>query len=1091
METEPRIDSLVGRWEELRDHGTPLTIEELCADRPELVAEVRRRITALQAMDSALDTQWSQPQPMAGDGAGRGAVAGVLPAIMHAAAVYRPHRHHAHGGLGEVLTAHQEELDRTVALKRIRPDKLQETARRRFLREAAITARLQHPGIVPIYSLGQDDGGPFYTMPLIAGQTLQEAIEAFHGDESLGRDPGRRSLRLRTLLQHFITTCNTVAYAYDQGVVHRDLKPSNIMLGPYGETLVMDWGLAKRFGSDEASSEDEGDAPSPSPSPEEVTATGEILGTPRYMSPEQAKGEPAGPAGDIFSLGLVLYAILTGKSAYDESSFRGGDPLRAVREAAIVPPRRRDVSVPRGLEAICLKALAAKPEDRYASARALGEDVMRWLADEPVTAWREPVSIRARRWMRRHRTAVAAAVVALVAGVVGLGAVVGVQARANVHLKRANDETKAALAESEKSRKEEAAVSLFLVKTLRSPDPSQDGREVKVADVLDRASKWLDQEFAGSQPTKGALLNALGNTYLGLGLYDQAVDLHTKARAVREAALGLDHRDTLQSRSHLAVAFRQAGRTTEAIALQKETLELQEVKLGSDHPDTLESRNRLANAYYSAGRFSEAIALHKETLERREAKLGPDHPDTLNSRSNLANAYRASGRLPEAIALHKGTLERREATLGPDHPNTLEGRNNLANAYYSAGRFSEAIALHKETLERMEAKLGPGHPNTLKSRNNLAGVYARAGQTTEAIALHEQTLKVREAKLGPDHPDTLQSRDNLAGDYGEAGRLPEAIALHKETLERMEAKLGPDHPDTLGSRGNLANAYAQAGRLPEAIALYETTLKLWKAKLGPDHPDTLRGYGNLANAYMEAGRLPEAIALFEATIELWKAKLGPSHPETLFSRGNLATAYRLAGRTSEAIALYEGTLERMETNSGPDHPTTLSLRNGLASAYEDLGRWPEAEVLHRDNLARRRKTVPPDSPQLAGDLAALGHHLLEQSRWSEAEPLLREQLAIREKATPDDWRHYDSMSLLGGALLGQGRHADAEPLIVAGYEGMEARESRIPVPDRPSLRAAAERVIHLFESWGRLEQAAAWKTKLGMSDLPADVFARP
>src|SRR5262249_54023633 len=137
----------------------------------------------------------------------------------------------------------------------IRPDKLHGPARRRFLREAALTARLQHPGIVPIYGLGEDEDGPFYTMPFIEGQTLQQAIHAFHGDDSLRRDPGRRRLKFRGLLQQFIAACNTVAYAHDQGVVHRDLKPSNVMLGPYGETLVLDWGLAKRLGSDDAGAE--------------------------------------------------------------------------------------------------------------------------------------------------------------------------------------------------------------------------------------------------------------------------------------------------------------------------------------------------------------------------------------------------------------------------------------------------------------------------------------------------------------------------------------------------------------------------------------------------------------------------------------------------------------------------------------------------------------------------------------------------------------------------------------------------------------------------------------------------------------------
>jgi tetratricopeptide (TPR) repeat protein/tRNA A-37 threonylcarbamoyl transferase component Bud32 len=921
MKTETRVDDLVDRWEVMRNRGTPLTVEELCADCPELIAPVRRRIEILRAMDSALETEVLEPCATPEDGSRGGAgLSRGLPEVVHAAAVYRTRQHHDHGGLGVFFTAHQEELDRIVALKRIRPDKLHETARRRFLREAAITARLQHPGIVPIYGLGQDEAGPFYTMPFIQGQTLQVAIDAFHGDESLRRDPTRRGLRLRGLLQQFIAACNTVAYAHDQAIVHRDLKPSNVMLGPYGETLVLDWGLAKRTGSDEATRESQGDAPSPSPSSEDVTATGEVLGTPQYMSPEQAKGEPAGPASDIFNLGLVLCAILTGKSAFEESSFRGVDRLKPVREAAIVPPRHRDPRLPWALEAICLKALAAQPADRYSSARDLAEDVTRWLAGEPVTAWQEPVSIRVRRWMRRHRTMVATVMVGLVACVIGLGAVVGVQARANVQLRRANNQTKRALAQSEESRQQAEAVSGFLVQAFRSPDPTEDGREVKVADVLDRASARLDQGFDGSQATLGALLDALGRTYYGLGLYQRAVSRHAKARAVREAVLG------------------------------------------PDHPDTLTSCNSLAAAYYFAGRTAEAIALAEGTVKQMEKVRGLDHPDTLRIRNGLAAAYRTVGRLPEAIALHEVTLQRMQAKLGPDHPDTLTSRNNLAVAYAEVGRTAEAIAIFAATLESREVHLGPDHPDTLRSRTSLASAYRYAGRTAEAIALHEGTLALQAAKLGPDHPDTLASRDNLANAYADAGRWSEAIALHKVTLEQYESKLGPDHPDTLISRAS------------------------------------------------------------------------------------------------------------------------------LAAAYEALGRWSEAEGLYRDVLVRRRKTDQPDSLLLAEDLAALGRNLLNQQRWSKAEPLLLEALSIRAQARPDAWEHYDTMSLLGDSLLGQGRYAEAQPRIVDGYEGMKARASRIPGPEQPRLRDAAERVVRLYEAWGKSDQAAAWKAKLGVPDLPADVF---
>jgi serine/threonine protein kinase/tetratricopeptide (TPR) repeat protein len=822
---------------------------------------------------------------------------------------FRVLRPHARGGLGAVFVALDEELHREVALKQILEKHADDPgSRARFLLEAEITGGLEHPGIVPVYGLGTyADGRPFYAMRFIRGDSLKEAIDRFHrlagapsppADEGRGISAGEagagsRDLRLRKLLRRFVDVCYAIEYAHSRGVLHRDIKPGNVIVGRHGETLVLDWGLAKATGRADPSSGERTLSP-PSASGSAETLPGSALGTPGYMSPEQAGGSPEqlGPRSDVYSLGATLYCLLTGRPPF---AGEVADVLAAVRRGEFRPPRAIDPTVDRALEAVCLKAMALEPGHRHGSCRALAEDIERWMADESVAAWREPWARRARRWARRHRTALAAAVVALVAGVVGLGAVAAVQARANGRLRDANAatsgaladtrqaqaETRAALARSEESRQQAEAVSTFLVEAFRSPDPSQDGRQVKVADVLDRAGARLEREFAGSRATQGALLDAVGQTYRGLGLYNRAAELHARAAAVREAA------------------------------------------------------------------------------------LGPDHPDTLRSHHNRAVADLAAGRLHEAIALHEATLRRRES------------------------------------------------------------------------------------KLGPDHPDTLKSRHNLAIAYGTAGRQPEAIALYESTLKLLESRLGPDHPDTLSTRGNLAVAYWRAARHSEAIALHQATLARSASKLGPDHPYTLATRSNVASSYLQAGRSAEAIAQFEVTLARREARLGPQHRQTLLSR------------------------------------------NALAVAHESLGRWAEAERLRRETLARRRRTVGSDSPLLADDLAPLGRNLLGQSRYSEAEPPLREALAIHEAARRDDWSRYDTLSLLGGALLGQGRHAEAEPLIVAGYEGMKAREGRIGAWDRSRVREAAERIVRLYEGWGRPDQAMAWKMKLGMPDLPADIFAAP
>jgi serine/threonine protein kinase len=317
------------------------------------------------------------------------------------AARFRILRPHAQGGLGRVYLARDEELRRDVALKQIQGQFAHDpSSRARFLLEAELTGKLEHPGVVPVYGLGCDaDGRPFYAMRFIRGDSLKQAIARFHAMDDPGREPGERALGLRQLLGRFVTVCNTVAYAHSRGVIHRDLKPDNILLGPYGETLVVDWGLAKLAGRPEGvGREEEGALQLESASAAAATLPGSPIGTPQYMSPEQASGrlELLGQASDVYGLGATLYCLLTGRAPFEDRHL--ATVLQRVRRGEFPPPRRVKRTIAPALEAICLKAMARDPEDRYASPQALADDLEHWLADEPVSAWREPVSVWARRW---------------------------------------------------------------------------------------------------------------------------------------------------------------------------------------------------------------------------------------------------------------------------------------------------------------------------------------------------------------------------------------------------------------------------------------------------------------------------------------------------------------------------------------------------------------------------------------------------------------------------------------------------------------------------------------------------------------------
>jgi eukaryotic-like serine/threonine-protein kinase len=348
-------------------------------------------------------------------------------------------RRHAKGGLGKVSIARDEDLQREVALKEILPESADDRYNRdRFVNEAMVTGRLEHPGIVPVYALGHDEQGrPYYAMKLLRGKTLHDAIRDYHALST--------PLEFRGLLRHFVDVCQAIAFAHSQGVIHRDLKPANVMLGDYGETLVLDWGLAKCVKPDaptpERSASEKKDTPSVLaglPDRPELTLDGQVMGTPAYMSPEQAGGEAEqiGPATDVYSLGCVLFELLSGRPPFDELSTM--DLLDRKRTEAPPLPSRIKPGVPRALEAICVKAIAREPKDRYTTAVALAQDIERWLADESVSAYREPPWSRLARWGRRHRPFVVGALILFLLAFVALAITNEVIRREKQEKERAN-----------------------------------------------------------------------------------------------------------------------------------------------------------------------------------------------------------------------------------------------------------------------------------------------------------------------------------------------------------------------------------------------------------------------------------------------------------------------------------------------------------------------------------------------------------------------------------------------------------------------------------------------------------------------------
>ncbi|XZE56483.1 tetratricopeptide repeat protein [Planctomycetaceae bacterium SH139] len=855
-------------------------------------------------------------------------------------------RSHAEGGLGQVFLANDRQLHREVALKEIKSHLVaDESSRSRFTLEAKITGRLEHPGIVPVYALGSyPDGRPYYAMRFIRGDSLKQVCRAYHDRRKNGKAEG--IIELRKLLGHFIDVCQALEYAHSRGVVHRDIKPDNIMIGQFGETLLVDWGLAKslsRSGGLDAGEEGVEDTTLPLNDLNESNQTqhGSVLGTPSYMSPEQARGaiNELGPTSDVYSLGATLCFLLTGQPPVSRQSVLA--MLEQVKTGKVLAPRDLQPDVPKALDAICRKAMSLEIENRYESAAALAGDIERWLADEPVVAYREGSISKSARWLRRHRgtaaTALVAGVLLIVSSLFAVWVVNGYRrdaerqrslavaaAEAATELAETNEQLaateKVARDEADQRTAEAEAVSEFLLDMFRRPNPSMNGANVTVNQLLDETLKSLPDSFPDNLLTRAKLATVLGTTYRSLGKYQESVLANEQALQWTTEALGEEDSQTLLARNELAMALFRRGDRDNSIDEFRTILALRRKVLGLDHQYTIGSINNLAYVLQESGQLVEAISLFEEAVERRVRTLGYENTDTLQSMGNLAHAYLLGDDVKRATAMNEEVLQRKRDYLGTRHTGTFTAMQNLALCYIREKKNDEAEALLNEVIPLMIEFYGGDHPSTLNTLSVLTALLVRTDRADEAIAYHAEIYAGRLKRIGYGHPQILSDAESWITGHQAAGLEDESVRLAEQLTAEFAEHLPAEHPNRLGLQIAYGKALDVAGRLEEAERVLEDAQQNAFAAIGERALMSQRVTNYLITCQMSIQKFSQAEANLHRLHRILHEESASLPPETLKLR---QTSVRNRMRK-----LYEewGQPELLEiwNTSFPDYPAPLA-----------------------------------------------------------------------------------------------------------------------------------------------------------------------
>ncbi len=981
------------------------------------------------------------------------------------------------GGIGRVWSAIEFQTQRRVALKELRDEKANNPrAISRFLLEAQITAQLEHPGIVPIYELvTPDNRSPFYSMRLLKGENLRVALREFHSKRQAGE---ARKTDLLALLQKFGLICEAISYAHSRGVIHRDIKSTNIVSGDFGEAMLLDWGLAKILPqSDLVTTEQiigqldptiqEGDANGSTSV--DTTRDGQAVGTPAYMSPEQAEGrnDEVDERSDIYSLGIVLYEILTGKLPFNGNTF--SEIKGKVVSVPPQVPRAIVDGVDPALESICLKAISKNPEARYQTVTAMHDDIQRFLAGDQVVAYQEPLNAKFSRWLRNNKTVAATAVAAISLTCVFMSISYVQEKQVRIQLSELNNELtsneqeleaalqsesaalKAAENSRDKARQDQAkalkqqlraeAITDVLIESLRSPDPSMSGQDVKVVDILGPAERIIQRRFRDDVVTKAELETAIAETYMNLGVYDKAERLFVMANDQLKNELEANDSTILSAEFNLATIKAHQGEYSKAIPMlqavikkrtellgqsdsstlkaittlgtaliasgqpepAKELLEANLAMQREHQPDNLRENQltiqALAGAVQNLGDIETAISLFDESLQLHLEAYGEEHPYTLLALSNYIGALSRNGRTDDALIQSEKLVSLSIKVLGEEHPATLLRKSNRATYLMPTKRFDESLEILNPTVKSLKKVLGDRHPTTLKAMNNQATSLINLGQADKALPIMESLVTGFMETLGPAAASTQLAKYNYGSMLFQVKQTEKAREVFEELKNDQKQTLPRTLKDYLDSCNVLAMVAEKLGDQQGMIDAYQEAIDYVKEN---DHWDVNEGrvaYAKLAQLYRAKGDYELAISTF--------VELENNLPEDT-DAGQLMNLSTFIAQTmvdnmqwEEAYARFE-VLAKQWDEVSENNANGILARTNMGACLRQQGKYEEAIAIYRDVIPRWKARAGVESRYTQSTIGYLADALKASGQTEEAKLVLQELLEIQIKQFGED-----------------------------------------------------------------------------------------